>query len=116
MDLNTLKFTDGYIGAMGSLYSTPTTDELEGIIEKAMAFNDSTRDEIMSMINSGQKVKWCKSPNYYYDHSYGVIKLKTEAPKPEMVECDCGHAVLRGSVMSASIGSSCPNCYDQMSY
>jgi hypothetical protein len=34
---------------------------------------------------------------------------------PEIVECDCGHMVSRVLVMSASRGSSCPDCYDEMS-
>ncbi len=33
----------------------------------------------------------------------------------EMVRCNCGHTVARNLVMSASRGSSCPDCYDRMS-
>ena len=33
----------------------------------------------------------------------------------EAVHCDCGHTVARNLVMSASRGSSCPDCYDRMS-
>ncbi len=36
-------------------------------------------------------------------------------PKPNLVKCDCGHTVERMLVMSASMGSSCPDCYDRMS-
>jgi hypothetical protein len=36
-------------------------------------------------------------------------------PPVEMVRCDCGHTVRRGAVMSASLGTSCPECYDAMS-
>lgn len=31
------------------------------------------------------------------------------------VKCDCGHYVEKGLVMSASMGTSCPDCYDRMS-
>ena len=31
------------------------------------------------------------------------------------IECDCGHAVPRKLVMNASLGTSCPDCYDRMS-
>lgn len=31
------------------------------------------------------------------------------------VKCDCGHVVPRAWVMSASLGTSCPDCYDRMS-
>lgn len=34
---------------------------------------------------------------------------------PGMVQCDCGHSCPRAQVMSASLGTSCPNCYDRMS-
>lgn len=33
----------------------------------------------------------------------------------EQVRCDCGHTVPTGTVMNASRGSACPDCYDQMS-
>jgi predicted Zn-ribbon and HTH transcriptional regulator len=33
----------------------------------------------------------------------------------EMVRCDCGHTTAKHMVMSASRGTSCPNCYDRMS-
>jgi len=39
-------------------------------------------------------------------------------PKPknsEMVKCSCGHIVPKSCVMSASLGSSCSDCYDRMS-
>jgi hypothetical protein len=32
-----------------------------------------------------------------------------------MVRCDCGHTVPRSQVMMASLGTSCPACYDAMS-
>lgn len=32
-----------------------------------------------------------------------------------MVKCACGHTVLASWVMRASRGSSCPDCYDDMS-
>ena len=33
------------------------------------------------------------------------------AVESEMVECDCGHTIEKLSVMNASIGTSCPDCY-----
>jgi len=33
----------------------------------------------------------------------------------EMVRCDCGCTVQANQVMSASLGTSCPDCYDRMS-
>lgn len=31
------------------------------------------------------------------------------------VRCDCGHTVPRSQVMAASMGRSCPDCFDRMS-
>jgi hypothetical protein len=44
-------------------------------------------------------------------------KAKREAKlaQVEMVKCSCGHTVPRSQVMSASLGTSCPDCYDRMS-
>ncbi len=36
-------------------------------------------------------------------------------PEPEMVRCACGHSCQRNLVISASRGTSCPDCYDRMS-
>jgi len=41
------------------------------------------------------------------------ILLKPKAT--EMVECDCGHECGAAMVMSASVGTSCPDCYDTLS-
>lgn len=36
--------------------------------------------------------------------------------KPErLVKCDCGHTVPASWVMRANLGTSCPDCYDDMS-
>jgi hypothetical protein len=43
------------------------------------------------------------------------IQLRTGRPEPVMVHCSCGHTVNSFSVMSASMGTSCPDCYDRMS-
>ena len=40
-----------------------------------------------------------------------VIKLAD----PVKIKCDCGHFTTKNTVMAASIGTSCPDCYDRMS-
>jgi len=40
---------------------------------------------------------------------------KPVAVQVSMVRCFCGHTVSATMVMSASMGSSCPDCYDRMS-
>lgn len=36
-------------------------------------------------------------------------------PEPIMVKCSCGHTIKKNMVMNASLGTSCPDCYDRMS-
>ena len=40
---------------------------------------------------------------------------KTVAVQVSMVKCSCGHTVSSTMVMSASMGTACPDCYDRMS-
>lgn len=115
--LENMTFTDGYVGGMGKSWKAPTEADLENCIQGAveLGLSGKTREEIISILESGKAVKWCKSANFYYDHSYGLIGRKRSAAPVEMVECDCGHSVPRGQRMTASLGTSCPDCYDRMS-
>ena len=40
---------------------------------------------------------------------------RRDAQPVRMVRCDCGHAAPANLVMNASLGTSCPDCYDKMS-
>lgn len=68
-------------------------------------------DSVSDRLNAGRRVDcgtgW-----------YSEIRYKP-APRPviqvEMKKCDCGCTIPKSSVMSASLGSSCPDCYDRMS-
>ena len=113
--LSLMTMTDGYVGSGGKTWETPTAETLEQAIVGAMEIEGKSRDEIIAILESGSSVRWCKSPNFYYDHSYGVIGTKRAAKSVKMVECDCGHSVPVGQRMSASLGTSCPDCYDRMS-
>jgi len=44
-----------------------------------------------------------------------VAKPVPVAVQVSMVRCSCGHTVSATMVMSASMGSACPDCYDRMS-
>ncbi len=48
-----------------------------------------------------------------------AIKAAAPTPQPRpqsaMVACDCGHSVPATQRMNASMGTSCPDCYDRMS-
>lgn len=109
------EITDGYVGGFGVTYKTATEESLAEAIAAAVQRNNKTEDEIMQLLASGKNVTWCDSPNYYYDHGVGVIRLKRNLPAPQLVKCACGHSVPAAQVMSASRGSSCPDCYDRMS-
>ncbi len=115
MELSNMTFTTGYIGSMGKTWKTPTADDLEKAIVGAMKIEGKSREQIINILESGGSVKWCMSPNYEYDHSHGIIGRKRSAPPVIMVKCDCGHTVSQGQRMSASLGTSCPDCYDRMS-
>ena len=58
----------------------------------------------------------------YYALHRAYMALEDAKKKPvlkfvevEMVKCRCGHTIPRSMVMAASMGSSCPDCYDRMS-
>ncbi|MFA4973470.1 MAG: hypothetical protein WC683_12700 [bacterium] len=44
-----------------------------------------------------------------------VAKAAAKMAAQKMVRCDCGHTVPASEAMSASRGTSCPDCYDRMS-
>ncbi len=49
---------------------------------------------------------------------YSKCRIKPESrpvPVVEMVRCDCGCQTPRGTVMNASMGTSCPGCYNRLS-
>jgi len=105
---------DGYVGSLGHNYKPATPEQVETAIAGAINIMGKTRSEIIEMLNAGRSIKWCKSPNYYYDHSHGVL-FKPQKRTVKMIECSCGHLVEENLVMMASLGTSCPDCYDKMS-
>jgi len=44
-----------------------------------------------------------------------VAKPVPVAVQVSMIKCSCGHTVSSTMVMSASMGTACPDCYDRMS-
>ena len=87
--------------------------ELEVWDKNTESMKKRSRDEIMSELNMGRVVEFAKTANYYNTHDMKRIRIYREpTPAPELVKCSCGHSVPRGSVMSASLGTSCPDCYD----
>lgn len=83
-------------------------------------FRKMSKDEILSALASGKEVR--NDRNDWYSNcrdAEAIERIMAERranQKPvEMVKCSCGHTIPRGSVMSASLGTSCPDCYDRMS-
>lgn len=109
------EISDGYVGSFGVTYEIATDATLTAAIEAASQFNDTTASDIVRRLEYGQPVRWRQSPNYYYDHSHGIIRRRRSAPPVQLVRCSCGHSVPARQVMNASLGTSCPDCYDRMS-
>jgi hypothetical protein len=42
-------------------------------------------------------------------------RVSEPTPQRATVRCACGHTVPAGQVMNASLGTTCPECYDRMS-
>lgn len=81
-------------------------------LNMAAEFHGVRPNEIRDRLDQGQEVR------YRADDWYPYIRNE---PKPRKcqalnwVRCDCGHSVPDGERMSASLGTSCPMCYDRMS-
>lgn len=72
-----------------------------------------TKSGYIQLLKSGKRLSWDED---WYAEIRDADAVKSIVPKPvELVKCACGHAVSKSSVMSASMGSSCPECYDRMS-
>ena len=79
-----------------------------------------TRDEVIAALLTGLELRndkndWysvCRSGSAY---ETAMAASRAATPPAVMVKCSCGHAVPNTFVMFASLGSSCPDCYDRMS-
>ena len=76
------EITSGYVGSMGKIYKAASDKTLSEAIVVAATYNDRTEEEIRKLLLDGMAVEWCKSPNYYYDHSKGIIRRKRVAKPP----------------------------------
>lgn len=114
LDEMKLKLHNGYIGSMGISWETPTPDQIEQAITGAMEIEGMTRDEVIANLKCGESLRWCRSYNFEYDHSYGMIAVDKPSTVVEMVHCDCGHTVERVHAMSSGSGTVCFDCYTGM--
>ena len=87
MNTNYYEITDGYVSSLlGRTYKTVTDKTLAEIIRLAAGFNQKSETEITTLLENSQSVQWCKSPNFYYDHSYGIIRRKRITAPPATVK------------------------------
>jgi hypothetical protein len=90
------------------------------IVPIRLALHPLTRDNVIMALLAGQKLR--NAPDDWYSNCRSEIPVieqrnlrEAAQARIEYVRCDCGHSAPRGSVMSASLGSSCPDCYDRLS-
>ena len=114
MKSSDFEITDGYVSEMGKSYETATDQMFSDTVALAAKLNGISEDAVLDKLWCGKSVKLHESPNYYYDHSHGEIRMMRQ-PKQVEVKCNCGHTVAKNMVMNASLGTSCPDCYDSMS-
>ena len=95
-------------------------DDAGRIVPRFQAVRDLTRDEATAHLSTGASLR--NHPGDWYSvcrDGEAVARILAERrakqPPVEMFKCACGHTIPRMSVMSASLGTSCPDCYDRMS-
>jgi hypothetical protein len=74
-----------------------------------------TAEQILADLAAGAVIQYANGYWYGKMRDADAIKPRKPSPAPEMVECDCGHTVPVAQRMNASMGTSCPDCYDRMS-
>lgn len=72
----------------------------------------TTREQVAAFLAKGRREM--RHGDEWYENIRAKPAPRPE-PKPDLVRCDCGHECERLLVMSASLGSACPDCYDRMS-
>ena len=81
--------------------------------------NHMTRDEVIDGLLAGRELRigtnWYSNIRSGAAHEARQAVQQTAVRPIKMVKCSCGHTVPAESVMAASLGSSCPDCYDKMS-
>jgi len=94
MDAQHYEISNGYIGSMGMSFEPATDATLREAVRLAAKFNDVSEAEIEYRLEQNTLVPWRESPNFYYDHSYGIIRRKRTAPRPKRDEGPMPHGQL----------------------
>ena len=81
-------------------------------IDCAARHHNTDSETIISML---KKEEFVQMGTDWYDKLRIKPAPRKPAPPVPMVKCDCGHYVPQGTRMSASLGTTCPECYDKFS-
>ncbi|HSW63401.1 MAG TPA: hypothetical protein VLH56_08835 [Dissulfurispiraceae bacterium] len=86
-------------------------EQADVYVRLACNFERITRQEALDLLGKGKSLQ---SGTDWYDE---IRAQRVRAPQieAETVVCSCGHTIAKNLMMSASRGSSCPDCYDRMS-
>ena len=81
-----------------------TTEQYLTLCERTTG---KSRQEVLSALEAGKKVRYDPEDWYCY------CRYKPAPKKPvQTIKCDyCGRSVPISSIISASLGNSCPDCY-----
>lgn len=84
----------------------------EEFLARCETNNAMTRDDVLTALDTGNTLR--NAPEDWYSkcryEPVSVARVEVET-----VRCDCGHSTPIGTVMNASMGTTCADCYDRMS-
>ena len=99
---------------IGMMLENNGEDETGKIVPSCTAVKTTTREKITAALAAGQMLR--NDPEDWYSNCRAKpAPVVLTYSKEQLVKCDCGHTVRKGQVMSASLGTACPECYDRMS-
>jgi len=89
-------------------------ERTEEFLGRCEVVSEMSREDVLAILETNETVRNDFS-DWYSNCRFAPVETKEEIINDDVI-CDCGHHVPSNLVMNASMGSSCPNCYDKMSY
>ena len=93
-------------------------EDTSDFIARAAKHTNLTVDRVVQILDNADKISYGTDWNENLVDAEAFERYqagkKTQQPI-EMVKCSYGHTVPKHLVMSASLGTACDRCYDQMS-
>ena len=89
-------------------------------VQPTFPITPASRNDVVAALESGIILRndgsdWysqCRDGEYVDKKN---VERLTNMKPVELVKCSCGHTIPKNQVMSASLGTSCSDCYDRMS-